>query len=146
MGDFNCDLSNVNNRTSLLAAKLSHILDQYNLYNTIKEPTRVTPETQTVIDLIVTSNKQLINRAGTIPLGVSDHNLIYAKLTIKTSRPKSKIVTTRNYKTFNEKNSARTFKSHLSKCARFLMTRTTRTGLGPNYTTTSAIATHRGRK
>lgn len=103
MGDFNCDLSNVNNRTSLLAAKLSDILDQYNLYNTIKEPTRVTPETQTVIDLIVTSNKQLINRAGTIPLGVSDHNLIYAKLTIKTSRPKSKIVTTRNYKTFNEK-------------------------------------------
>lgn len=103
MGDFNCDLSNVDNQTSFLGAKLSGILDQHNLYNTIKEPTRVTPETQTLIDLSVTYNKQLIHRTGTIPLGISDHNLIYAKLTTRTKRPKSKIVT-RNYKTFSEEN------------------------------------------
>ena len=39
-----------------------------------------------LIDLIVTNRKDLVKQKGTCPLGISDHDMIYA--TLSTSIPK----------------------------------------------------------
>jgi hypothetical protein len=43
----------------------------------IKEPTRVTATTKTLIDLAFTNKPELINGSGVIHLGISDHSMIY---------------------------------------------------------------------
>ena len=55
----------------------------------IKEPVRVTSDTQTLIDHAITNRPDLISGSGVVPREISDHDLIYI---IKTSRlPKVKI-------------------------------------------------------
>ena len=60
------------------ARKLLHLFEQFDMHNIIDEPTRETPKTKTLIDLIVTTKPELINIKGVTPLGISDHSLIYA--------------------------------------------------------------------
>ena len=73
------------------------------MQNVVKEPTRLTLETKTLIDLIVTTKPELINIKGVLPLGISDHNLIYATLKLRQKRPPPRIITIRNVKNFNIK-------------------------------------------
>ena len=91
LGDFHCDLSSFNilqNRiadSSTMApttnsSKLIPIFDMFNMQNVINEPTRVTPTTSSLIDLIVTTRKDLVTSSAAGPLGLSHHNLIYATL------------------------------------------------------------------
>ena len=49
LGDLNEDLLKVN--------KLEQILNKLNLYQLIKEPTRITPRSKTLIDVIITNNR-----------------------------------------------------------------------------------------
>ena len=113
LGDFNCDLSSFNilqNRiadSSTMApttnsSKLISIFDMFNMQNVINEPTRVTPTTSSLIDLIVTTRKDLVTSSATVPLGLSDHNLIYATLRLKNKRPPPTIIKTRDYKKLDE--------------------------------------------
>ena len=67
-------------------------------------PTRVTPTCESLIDLIVTSKKELIHSSGVFHLGISDHSLIHASIRLTRKRPPAKIIKTRNYKKFNESN------------------------------------------
>ena len=60
--------------------------------NVIQEATRQTIASSSLIDLIVTS------ATGVFPLGISDHNLIYATIRLKNKRPPPIIVKTRDYK------------------------------------------------
>ena len=69
---------------------------------TITSPTRVTPTCESLIDLIVTSKKELIHSSGVFHLGISDHSLIHASIRLTRKRPPAKIIKTRNYKNFNE--------------------------------------------
>ena len=73
------------------------------MQNVVEEPTRLTLETKTLIDLIVTTKPELINIKGVLPLGISDHNLIYATLKLRQKRPPPRIITIRNFKNFNIK-------------------------------------------
>ena len=49
---------------------------------------------------IVTTKPDLINRKGVLPLGISDHCLIYVTLNLKHKRPPPKVISVRNYKQF----------------------------------------------
>ena len=109
LGDFNCDLSSFNipqNRIAdsstiaptINSSKLISIFDMSNMQNVINEPTRVTPTTSSLIDLIVTTRKDLVTSSAAVPLGLSDHNLIYATLRLKNKRPPPTIIKTRDYK------------------------------------------------
>ena len=113
LGDFNCDLSSFNilqNRiadSSTMApttnsSKVISIFDMFNMQNVINEPTRVTPATSSLIDLIVTTRKDLVTSSDAVPLGLSDHNLIYATLRLKNKRPPPTIIKTRDYKKLDE--------------------------------------------
>ena len=84
------------------AVKLLHIFDALNLQKIVQEP-RETPSSSTVIDLIVTTRKDLVSLVGTYPLGISDHNLIYSTIMLKNKRPPPKIICKMQYRTFDEK-------------------------------------------
>jgi len=76
MGDHNCNillssLNNVNTRALL------NITNIYNLKQHINEPTRVTPVSCTLIDVIFASHPDSVSCSGVSHVGISDHSLIY---------------------------------------------------------------------
>ncbi len=98
IGDLNCDVSKTipNPHTLQFLCSLCQI-DQL-----IKESTRLTPKSATLIDLILTNRPENISRSGVIHLGISDHSLVYAvrKFTLPKGRQKNRQV--RNFKNFVE--------------------------------------------
>ena len=52
--------------------------NQYKLSNVIKEPTRITNTTNTLLNLVITSDRSKISKAGTHETGIADHRLVYA--------------------------------------------------------------------
>ena len=105
IGDFNCDWSRLaNNEASNATKKLAETTNIFQFEQLIKEPTRVTPTTKTLIDLVFTNRPELINASGVICLGISDHNLIYVQRKISITREKPKTIRTRQYKHYNVHN------------------------------------------
>ena len=105
LGDFNCDFlcpTDADGATQpalgMKAACLQSVFDSFNMHNVILEATRVTLSSCTLIDLIVTTRKDLITFSGVFPLGISDHSLIYATMNLKKKRPPPKCITVRDYK------------------------------------------------
>lgn len=68
------------------------------MHNVISEATRVTLSSCTLIDLIVTTRKDLNASSGIFLLGISDHSLIYATLNLKKKTPQPKSIMVRDYK------------------------------------------------
>ena len=78
LGDLNCDLLGARERTDLIdnnhkTRKLLNLLDLFSMQNVVNEPTRVTPSTQSLIDLNVTTKVNLVGKFRALPLGLSDH-------------------------------------------------------------------------
>ena len=103
LGDFNCDFKLWNGYSGLStnSEKLRSIFEMFNMQNVVIENTRVTPTSSCLLDLIVTTRKDLINTSGAFPLGISDHNLVYVTMRLKNNRPPPKYVKTRNFKNYN---------------------------------------------
>ena len=68
------------------------------MHNVITNPTRNTMQSSTPIDLIVTTRIDLVSTTGAFPLGISDHDLIYATLRLKNKRPPSRVIKVRDFK------------------------------------------------
>ena len=107
--DLNCNLLGVNECSSFsdLQTKtrnLLHIFYAFNIQNVTKEATRITPSTETLIDMIATNKPELVRRSGVLPLGITDHSLVYVTLRLKRKRPPPTDITVRNYKQFNTEN------------------------------------------
>ena len=101
LGDFNCDFSFQGDPDNILhrnTVKLRSIFESFNLHNMIQEARRSTISSRTLLDLFVTTTKDLISSSGVFPLGLSDHDLIYATIRLKHKRPPPKFIKTRNYK------------------------------------------------
>ena len=75
MGDLNCDLQSKDNGN---VRALLNITDIYGLEQLINEPTRITPSTSTLIDLIFTNRPENVYRSGVSHVAISDHSLVYA--------------------------------------------------------------------
>ena len=75
MGDINCDLLSENNAN---VNALLNVSDVYGLKQLITEPTRITPSSSSLIDLIFTNQPDLISFSGVSHVGIRDHSLIYA--------------------------------------------------------------------
>ena len=101
IGGTNCDFLKPTNYT----AHLKRLIKTYSLTQLIKEPTRTTHTTQTIIDHIITNRPERVSESGVIPCGFSDHDLIF--MTKKIRSPKSKfaprIINIRNQKRFDPK-------------------------------------------
>lgn len=96
----NCDL--ISSNIELHTLKLADLLDNHQLFQLIEQPTRVTEETKTLIDHVITNNKESITHCEVIIISFSDHNLIFAvrKVGIRGGSPR--FVGTRSFKNSNE--------------------------------------------
>ncbi|CAH3133336.1 unnamed protein product, partial [Porites lobata] len=70
------------------------LFEDFNMQNVIAEPTRITYTTKSLIDLIVTTKVDVVRCTGVMPLGISDHCLVYATLKLGSKRPPPKIIRT----------------------------------------------------
>ena len=97
VGDIKCNLLSQDYDT--YTSDLVNIFDIYDLTQMITEPTRITPVSQTLIDLCITNYPEKISSSGVFPLGISDHSLIY--IVRKIAYPKTAAKTIRrNFKHF----------------------------------------------
>ena len=88
LGDINCDMMAVTP-----ANETRHLIELCELFQytqLIKEPTRVTSSTKSLIDLFLTNEPVKFATSGVSPIGCSDHSLIYVsrKLTCPRSIPR----------------------------------------------------------
>ena len=60
--------------------KLGMVMLEYSFEQILNGPTRVTQTTETQIDLLFTTNPDLIAYSRCRELGLSDHNMIYGML------------------------------------------------------------------
>ena len=101
LGDLNCDLKKEHLDTQ--TKSLTSLYEVYQMSQLINEATRVTEQTATLIDHIVTNKPENISCYGVIHTGMSDHSLIFAirKINI-VKKDKQNIIKIRNMKKFNE--------------------------------------------
>ena len=95
VGDLNCDCLNLTLRQTkrLLEFIMANQLEQL-----IKQPSRVTPTTSTLIDVLITSTPHLFSEAGVINIVLSDHYPIYGVMQDPVTRlNKHRIITTRHW-------------------------------------------------
>ena len=89
---------NINLQRRLLEFKTTFDLDQL-----ILEPTRITPTSRTIIDMILVSDPAKISQSGVIEIGVSDHFLTYCTRKItKVLYHKHNNVKIRSLKNYNK--------------------------------------------
>ena len=100
LGDLNCDYLTKTYCNQL--ARLKLISQAYQLTRLITEPTRITPTSESLIDVIFTNDASRIVTSGVIHVAISDHSLVYTirKSAISTKN-RHKYVTTRAFKNFN---------------------------------------------
>ena len=66
-----CDL----NEDLLKANRLEQILNNLKLFQLIREPTRVTPKSKTLIDVVITKNRDTVMHAES-SLSIADHHAV----------------------------------------------------------------------
>ena len=100
IGDANCDLlTPYYNHTKYLKT----LMNNFGLTQLIKEPTRITVSTQTIIDHIIINRPEFVLHSGVIRFGISDHDSIYIvkRLRIPKLKANPKILNVRHYKRFH---------------------------------------------
>ena len=104
MGDINCDLSQELEGLSS-DSNSRHLLNLYQLFSLkqiIKEPTRVTLSTSTLIDHIATTCTDNVLDSGVHKVALSDHYMVFCKRKLNAAVGGShKMIKTRNMKKFN---------------------------------------------
>ena len=95
VGDLNGNLpfKGKSKADTLEGRNLLQKLNQYKLSNVIKEPTRITNTTNTLLDLVITSEGNKISKAGTYETGIADHRLVYAIIILAKTRTPPKMRT-----------------------------------------------------
>lgn len=89
LGDLNCDMLSPTEPECLILSELCSLLNLIQLISS------------SLIDVILTSNKNLIKQSNVLQTTIGNHFLAFCKLTLK--RPKSvpPTITTRSFKNFN---------------------------------------------
>ena len=99
MGDINVNFLNRNDHKDI-----KDILKVNGLKQLISKPTRVTPTTSTLIDVITSNNPVAISNTDVIPSSMSDHDIIGCVRKINTLKFKQKTITCRSYAKYDPNN------------------------------------------
>ena len=67
---------------------LKRLLIKFNLVQLIKDPTRTTATTKTIIDHIITNKPEFVSESGVLSCGISGHDVVF--LTKQMRLPKLK--------------------------------------------------------
>ena len=98
LGDLNC---NMLDSSSHVTKRLTSLMEMYQFSQIITQPTRLTQTTASLLDVCITSNSENVVSEDVVPLGISDHNLIYV---VRRAGPKAgphKSIEILNFKHFN---------------------------------------------
>ena len=111
IGDVNCDL--LTNNPSCYTKKMNEVSESFQMKQVIKEATRITETSETLIDHIYTNFPEKISHSGVIHTGLSDHCYVYTIMgkEINTDPNDHKYSINRSYKYFDEVS----FKSDMRK-------------------------------
>ena len=74
---------------------------QNNMHQMIKDSTRITETSSTLIDIVLTNFPSNVRQSSVVPLGLSDHNLVYVVRKLYRPRVPPRIITYRSMKRFN---------------------------------------------
>ena len=110
LGDLNCDLSS--RPLNQQSENLLQMINLYQLYQLIKEPTRITLTSKTLIDLVITNKPGNYLRSGVIHSRISDHSMVYACRKTSTSNNMHKVITTRSLKKYDSHKFCEDLKHH----------------------------------
>ena len=97
-GDLNCNL--LDPGCSEVVALLD-FCKSVNLTQLINEPTRVTETSSTLLDVIITSNVNLVESFGVLPCHISDHYLVHVTLKLKILQPPPRFVKMRSFRHYD---------------------------------------------
>ena len=130
------DTKNVFSTSSPLFNKYKEFLSTFGLKQLIRSPTRVTCNTSSLIDHVLTNSEEKVSQSGVLEIGISDHQLIFCTRKLNRIKPgttkyinfrsmkkytkeifveKLKTVKFPNYENFQDANSA--YSDFLSKLA-----------------------------
>ena len=107
VGDLNCDLSNPDKHDKQGRALLD-LMEVYNMSNMIKQPTRVTTSSSSLIDVILTTSPRLFRTSGVFDLDLSDHKLVYTIMRAHCPRHRRRFVIKRRFKNMFQSHSVET--------------------------------------
>jgi Reverse transcriptase (RNA-dependent DNA polymerase) len=101
MGDFNANL--IPNTPSDGSRQLRNILKSLGLSALPLKPTFHTSTSESLLDLIIVPDTNKVLNFGQVSIpGISNHDLLFISLQIKTPKPKPQFFRCRNFRTFNE--------------------------------------------
>ena len=100
-GDLNSDMTP--NKMNDKGKRLARLLNSFNLNNMIKEATRVTENTKSVIDLMIVSDITKVKASGVHDICIADHKLIYLKLLLQRKKSKPMVATVTDYRKLDVK-------------------------------------------
>ena len=100
VGDLNCNL--LDTEKNVHSRQLTDIMDIYQLEQIITEPTRITIDAASLIDVFITNSPLKVKSSGVIRLGISDHYMIYVCTKDAINRSPPKIVESRSFKNYNK--------------------------------------------
>ena len=96
-GDMNCNMLTDN----ILSQKVTQMCDSLQLQQLVSKPTRITPHSETLIDLFFVSQTLGSLSCGVQSIGISDHSLIYVCLKAKKVKSCPKISIMRSFRNFD---------------------------------------------
>ena len=108
MGDLNVNYMDKNDNKDIKS-----MFNVFSFKQMIKEPTRITEHSQTLIDVIQTNNPQAISVTTVIPVAFSDHDLIACVRKLNHRSFKSKTIDCRNYKNYSAEALSMKIASHV---------------------------------
>ena len=106
-GDLNCDL--LSNKPE--SQVLKDLCTMLNLSHIISKPTRVTKESASLLDVILTTNSHQVISSAVLENTISDHFTVTASIRLKAAKPKPFQIRSRSYKMYEPK----TFSDDISK-------------------------------
>ena len=102
LGDTNCDFCHRDTTPSHIV-QLRELYDLFDMKQIIKEPTRVTLDSSTLIDHIATTNCNNITESGVLKISLSSHYLVYCVRKLRGGvKHQHKYITSRQLKNFNQ--------------------------------------------
>ena len=97
-GDLNLDRLRPERTEGKILLSLEEV---YGLECLIKDPTRITPTSETVLDVILTNKPELFKTSGALNPEMSDHHLVYGIMKERVSQHERKVVTFRSTRTLD---------------------------------------------
>ena len=97
-GDLNLDRLRPERTEGKILLSLEEV---YGLECLIKDPTRITPTSETLLDVILTNKPELFKTSGVLNPEMSDHHLVYGIMKERVSQYERKVVTFRSTRTLD---------------------------------------------